>query len=106
MAGTGCLESMRVLRELRYRVDDVAFGSHLALGTAVGMLFLAGGAASVCRDAVSAACLVLAFIPRYPHRTIDNQFHLQPLRHLSALAVEKRLLRTIGIIFFSLHAIW
>jgi hypothetical protein len=62
-----------------------------------GLLFLGGGNYSLRRDPLSAACLLLAICPRYPSRTIDHQFHLQPLRHLYALAVEPRVLRTVDV---------
>ena len=62
------------------------------------MLFLGGGRASLRRsDPVSTACLLISILPRYPNRTIDNQFHLQPLRHMYTLAVEKRALSTVDI---------
>ena len=64
----------------------------------IGMLFLGGGRASLRRsDPVSTACLLISILPRYPNRTIDNQFHLQPLRHMYTLAVEKRALSTVDI---------
>ena len=64
----------------------------------LGMLFLGGGRASLRRsDPVSTACLLISILPRYPNRTIDNQFHLQPLRHMYTLAVEKRALSTVDI---------
>jgi anaphase-promoting complex subunit 1 len=36
MAGTGDVECLRVLRELRWKVEDVKFGTHMALGMAIG----------------------------------------------------------------------
>jgi hypothetical protein len=54
---------------------------------------LSGGQASLRRDPVSTACLLIALCPRYPSRTPDNQYHLQALRHLGALAVEPRALQ-------------
>lgn len=97
MAGTGNIDCLRTFRELRFRVDDVTYGTHLALNMAIGMLFLAGGNASVKRDPLSIACLVMAFAPNYPLRTTDNQYHLQPLRHLYVLAVEERALHTVDV---------
>jgi hypothetical protein len=35
----------------------------------------------------------MAVLPRYPSRTTDNQYYLQPMRHLYALATEHRLIR-------------
>eukprot|EP00597_Dinobryon_sp_UTEXLB2267_P010954 CAMPEP_0170103926 /NCGR_PEP_ID=MMETSP0020_2-20130122/3807_1 /TAXON_ID=98059 /ORGANISM="Dinobryon sp., Strain UTEXLB2267" /LENGTH=1561 /DNA_ID=CAMNT_0010327631 /DNA_START=662 /DNA_END=5347 /DNA_ORIENTATION=+ len=96
-AGSGDLESVRLLRELRWKVEDVSFGSHLALSMAIGLLFLAGGTFSLQRDSVSTASLLLALCPRFPSRTVDNQYHLQALRHLYVLATENRALHTIDV---------
>lgn len=41
--------------------------------------------------------LLLAFFPRFPYNTTDNQYHLQALRHLYALAVKKRELRFVDV---------
>lgn len=91
-AGSGDVDALRIIRELRWKVDDVLYGSHMALGMALGFLFLSGGDSSLKRDPISISCLLLSVIPRYPSRTVDNQFHLQPLRHLYVLAVESRAL--------------
>ena len=48
----------------------------------IGILFLAGGQASLKRDPVSVGALLIALCPRFPMRTGDNHFHLQVLRHL------------------------
>ena len=95
MAGTGDLSCLRSLRLLRWKVDDVTYGTHLSLAMAIGILFLSGGSASLRRDPMSCACLLLATAPRFPIRTVDNQYHLQALRHLYVLAVETRALQII-----------
>ncbi len=59
-------------------------------GLWLGLLFLSGGNASLKRDNQSVAFLLLSVLPRFPARTVDQQFLLQPLRHLYALAVETR----------------
>lgn len=92
-AGTGDLDIMRLLREIRWKTEDVSFGSHVAISMSFGLLFLGGGRASLRRDDFSIACLLLSFLPRFPSRTIDNQYHLQALRHLYVLASEYRLLQ-------------
>lgn len=97
MAGTGDLSCLRILRSLRWKVDDVTYGTHLALAMAIGLLFLSGGSASLRRDPRSCACLLLATAPRFPARTVDNQYHLQALRHLYVLAVEERALHVIDV---------
>ena len=97
MAGSGDLDCLRIIRELRWKVDDVVYGTHLALNMALGMLFLAGGSYSLKRDPISSACLLLSILPRFPSRTVDNQFHLQALRHFYVLAVESRVLHTVDV---------
>ncbi|KDO23963.1 hypothetical protein SPRG_22263 [Saprolegnia parasitica CBS 223.65] len=52
MAGTGDLECMRLLRSLllRQKVDahgDITYGNHMAMSSALGLLFLGGGRCSV-----------------------------------------------------------
>ena len=43
MAGTGDLNSLRILRELRWRCEsEVRYGDHMALNSAIGLLFLGG----------------------------------------------------------------
>lgn len=88
MAGTGDVESMRIFRELRWKFEEGLYGYQMSLGMAIGLLFLAGGQASLKRDPFSIGVMVIAFAPKFPMRTVDNQYHLQPLRHLYALAVE------------------
>jgi hypothetical protein len=41
--------------------------------------------------------LLLSICPRFPARTIDNQYHLQALRHFYVLACENRVLYTIDV---------
>jgi anaphase-promoting complex subunit 1 len=36
MAGSGDIDSLRTLRELRWRYEDVSFGTHMALSMAIG----------------------------------------------------------------------
>ena len=42
LAGTGDIDALRVFRELRVKIEDVAFGTHQAIGTAIGtyLMFL------------------------------------------------------------------
>ena len=63
----------------------------------MGILFLAGGGASLRRDPVSIGALIISFCPKFPMRTVDNQYHLQALRHLYVLAVEWRSLVTVDV---------
>ena len=97
MAGSGDVMCLRTFRELRWKVDDVTFGTHMALSMAIGMLFLSGGNASLKRDPLSIACLLLSICPRFPARTVDNQYHLQAFRHLYVLALQTRVLKTVDV---------
>mmetsp|Transcript_13328 Transcript_13328/g.46314 ORF Transcript_13328/g.46314 Transcript_13328/m.46314 type:complete len:1280 (+) Transcript_13328:1580-5419(+) len=98
MAGTGDLESLRLLRELRWRVDDgVTYGTHMACHSAIGLLFLGCGRASLDRSQPAIAALVAAFFPRFPKAADDNQYHLQALRHLWVLAVSWRGLEAVDV---------
>eukprot|EP01031_Cornospumella_fuschlensis_P037698 gene37698-45799_t len=96
-AGSGDIDIMRVIRELRHKVDDVTYGTHMALSMALGFLFLAGGRCSLKRDTLSISALLIAILPRYPQRSYDQQYHLQALRHLYILAIEPRVLHTIDV---------
>lgn len=68
-----------------------------SIGLSVGILFLAGGGASLRRDPTSIGAMVISFCPKFPMRTVDNQYHLQALRHLYVLAVEWRSMVTVDI---------
>jgi anaphase-promoting complex subunit 1 len=98
LAGTGDLDALRMLKILRWPcTDDLTYGGHLAYGTSLGMLFLGGGTCTLGREPEDIAALVMAFYPRYPSSTSDNQYHLQALRNLYALAIKKRELRAVDV---------
>ncbi|CAN0438388.1 unnamed protein product, partial [Laminaria digitata] len=65
MAGTGDLECLRLMRELRSRVEgEVTYGTHMAIAMGIGLLFLGGGMASLGRENDHVAALLAAFFPR------------------------------------------
>mmetsp|Transcript_6433 Transcript_6433/g.19518 ORF Transcript_6433/g.19518 Transcript_6433/m.19518 type:complete len:1862 (-) Transcript_6433:388-5973(-) len=98
MAGTGDIQSLHLMRDLRRRVDKgTTFGTHQAIHAAIGLLFLGAGKASLSRSKEAVAALVCAFYPRYPHTAGDNQYHLQPLRHFWVLAVSWRDLHAVDV---------
>lgn len=96
-AGSGDLETLRILRALHSRVDDANYGTHLGIAMSIGLLFLGQGKASLKRDDISIASLIISTCPRYPLRTKDNQSHLQALRHIYVLAVEERCLQAVDV---------
>lgn len=69
----------------------------MALHMSIGLLFLGGGRASLFRSKESIAALLTAFYPRFPRSPEDNQYHLQPLRHLWVLAVDWRGIKAVDV---------
>ena len=97
-AGTGDLEALRLLKVIRWRCDEeINYGMHMTYASAIGLLFLGGGKCTLGRKPEDIAAMVMAFFPRYPARTSDNQFHLQALRHLYALAVRRREVHAVDV---------
>lgn len=96
-AGSGDLDVLRVLRALHSKVDEVIYGTQMGIAMSIGLLFLAQGRASLKRDDISIAALIMSTCPRYPSRAKDNQSHLQVTRHLYVLAVEERFLQAIEV---------
>ncbi len=98
MAGTGDLKTLRILKILRWRCDDgVKYGSHMATHAAIGLLFLGGGTCTLGQEPEDIASLLVAFFPRFPLTTHDNQYHLQALRHMYSLAVKQRKIEAVDI---------
>lgn len=98
MTGTGDLDTLRLLKTIRWRSDDqIRHGAHMTIGAAIGLLFLGSGTCTVGRSAEDVAALVAAFFPRFPMNSTDNKYHLQALRHLYALAVKGRYVQTIDV---------
>ena len=98
MAGTGDLDVLRLLKVLRWRCDEeIQYGSHMALSAAIGLLFLGGGTSTLGRDPEDIAALLIAFYPRFPSSTSDNQYHLQALRNLYALATKRRDIKVVDV---------
>ena len=98
LAGRGSLVALRLLREIRAKTNkSVTYGHHMAYSTAIGLLFLGGGRATLKRSDDAIAAMLCSFYPRFPFHAVDNQYHLQPLRHLYALAVDYRFLQTFDV---------
>jgi hypothetical protein len=96
MAGSGDVESFRLVRTLRKRLEPEAhYGYNMAIHMALGFLFLGNGKHSFKQDNLSVAMLLCAVYPKFPSAASDNRFHLQALRHFYTFAVSHRLLVTI-----------
>jgi anaphase-promoting complex subunit 1 len=98
MAGTGDIDSFRLLRNLRWRCEETTlYGTHQAFAAAIGLLFLGGGKCTLGSSPQDVAILIAAFFPHFPVLSADNQYHLQALRHLYVLAAHERILEAIDI---------
>lgn len=99
MAGTGDVDSLRVIREVRRRNDGCVWYGHLmASGMAMGLLGLAGGKATLSRSNQSIAALVGAFFPFWHHGSASNSYYPQAPRQLWALAVDHRCVDAVQLL--------
>ena len=96
-AGSGDVNLFRLFRGLSMRMSDkdVTYGSHMANGIAIGMLFLGGSRYTLSRSNDAVAALLTSLFPIFPNSPVDTLFHLQALRHLWVLAAEERCLNVI-----------
>ena len=104
LAGSGHLDTLRLLRLLRRRVDpphhgggggSITYGSHMAISLAIGLLFLGGGTHTLSTSPAATAALLTAIVPPFPATPTDNRGHLQALRHLYVLAAVRRDVRAV-----------
>ena len=99
MAGTGDLDTFRLIRSLRTRIDtDTTYGQQMCIHMCIGLLFLGSGTLTLSNSVESIAVLLIAFYPRWPSTTDDNRYHIQVLRHLYVLAVQPRHIQTIDVL--------
>ncbi|GMH41655.1 hypothetical protein BSKO_09565 [Bryopsis sp. KO-2023] len=112
MAGTGHLPTFRLLRALRMRLQPgsnsntgpntgsaggLRYGNHMAIGMALGFLFLGGGYKSFRTDNLAVASLLISLFPKFPQNTMDQRCHLQAFRHMYVLASESRAIACIDV---------
>lgn len=97
MAGTGDLDTLRLLREIRNMESTATYGHHMAFNSAIGLLFLGAGQISIAQTNEAIAALVIAFYPQFPIDSNDHRYHFQPLRHFYTLAAESRYLTAIDV---------
>ena len=74
------------------RFRHIHYGHHMAYNMALGFLFLQGGMATFGRSPQAIAALMCSLYPRFPAVMRDGQYHLQALRHLYVLAIDRRYL--------------
>ncbi|XP_026414673.1 anaphase-promoting complex subunit 1-like [Papaver somniferum] len=100
MAGSGHLQTFRLLRFLRCRSSSdghANYGFQMAVSLAIGFLFLGGGMRTFSTSNSSIAALLITLYPRLPTGPNDNRCHLQAFRHLYVLATEARWVQTVDV---------
>ncbi|XP_047149623.1 anaphase-promoting complex subunit 1 [Vigna umbellata] len=100
MAGSGHLQTFRLLRFLRIRNcadGQSSYGIQMAVSLATGFLFLGGGMRTFSTTNHSIAALLITLYPRLPTGPNDNRCHLQAFRHLYVLATEARWIQTVDV---------
>jgi anaphase-promoting complex subunit 1 len=95
MAGSGNLSTLEKLIAMRSMFgDDMNYGCHMAWSMSLGLLFLGNGTCTIGTSKKAVAAMFCSFFPLYPSSATDNRYHLQALRHMWVLAIEKRCLVT------------
>ncbi|KAK1572161.1 hypothetical protein Q3G72_028403 [Acer saccharum] len=100
MAGSGHLQTFRLLRFLRSRNSQdghANYGIQMAVSLAIGFLFLGGGMRTFSTSNSSIAALLISLYPRLPTGPNDNRCHLQAFRHMYVLAAEARWIQTVDV---------
>ncbi|WVZ98102.1 hypothetical protein U9M48_043581 [Paspalum notatum var. saurae] len=100
MAGSGNLQTFRLLRYLRGRISaegQVNYGLQMAVSLAIGFLFLGGGTHTFSTQNSAIAALLISLYPRLPTGPNDNRCHLQAFRHLYVIATEPRWVQTVDV---------
>ncbi|KAJ3142783.1 Anaphase-promoting complex subunit 1 [Geranomyces variabilis] len=98
MAGSGDVRCTVLVRQLHFRTgSDVTYGSHMAINTALGFLYLGGGGCTFGTSNRAIAVLLCALYPQYPVAPVGSNGLVRAARHLWALAVERRCLVTCDV---------
>ena len=101
MAGSGDLETFKLLRGLHSRDNTksgrMSYATSMAVSMAVGFLFLGGGQLSFSTSKKAVASILISLFPHFPASTTDNRTHLQALRHLYVLGAENRCMEAIDV---------
>ncbi|KAH0790236.1 anaphase-promoting complex subunit 1 [Histomonas meleagridis] len=97
IAGTCEVDFLRFVRFIRRRpisttLTQYNFGFHMMLSMAIGILNLGKGRYTIGRNNSQTAAILIALYPRISRFIEDNDFYLQPLRHLISIAAVPRVL--------------
>ncbi|OHT01327.1 hypothetical protein TRFO_07549 [Tritrichomonas foetus] len=96
-AGTCDVEFLRFIRFVRRRAITTSFnqfvyGLHMTLGMAIGVLNIGKGRYTLSRNNAASAAILIALFPRFTRFPSDNDFFMQPLRHLLNVAAVPRVI--------------
>ncbi|XP_020086066.1 anaphase-promoting complex subunit 1 isoform X1 [Ananas comosus] len=100
MAGSGHLQTFRLLRYLRGRSSadgHMNYGIQMGVSLSMGFLFLGGGMQTFSTGNSAVAALLITLYPRLPTGPNDNRCHLQAFRHLYIIAAESRWVQTADV---------
>ena len=101
MAGSGDLETFKLLRSLHMRDNTksgrITYATSMSVSMAIGFLFLGGGQLSFGTSPKAIAAILVSLFPHFPTSTTDNRSHLQALRHLYVLGVENRCMEAVDV---------
>jgi anaphase-promoting complex subunit 1 len=97
IAGTCDVSFLRFVRYIRRRaimttMQQYGYGLHALLGMAIGVVNFGKGRFTLGLSKSDAAALLLAVFPRFARTPSDNDFSMQALRHLVAVAAVPRVL--------------
>lgn len=99
MAGSGNMRAFGIISMIlkSNSASDVSYGINVASNMALGLLFVGNGTCTIGTSNLSVAALYCSLFPIYPTKVTDNRYHLQALRHLWVLAIERRCLITRNV---------
>uniref|UniRef100_A0A7E4W5X7 Anaphase-promoting complex subunit 1 n=1 Tax=Panagrellus redivivus TaxID=6233 RepID=A0A7E4W5X7_PANRE len=98
MAGSGHLDTMRLIRRMRnYTIESALFQLapwdyqiHAMCNTALGFLFLGNGRHGIGGRIEDSAMLLISVYPIVSKGPADNLYYFQPMRFFYSLATEER----------------
>ncbi len=106
MAGSGNLIiAERIMKIGAHVSDDMNYGAHLSASMSLGLLFLGSGTCTLGNSNLAIVSLLCSCFPIFPSHPSDNRYHLQALRHLWVLALERRCLVTRNIVTSALECV-
>jgi len=97
IAGTCNVDFLKFVRTIKRRrilsnMNSFNYNFHMVLSMAIGIAFLGKGRYTLGNSIHNVATILLAIYPRFPRFGDDNEYQLQPMRHLLAAAAVPRVI--------------